>query len=172
MSGVSIKNLASFDATVQSWFSAVEKASKDAAVGIAHEAFEQILETAPQGSGDFVANTNVSVSHPNYEFFENAAGARNSTQAGKGDEHAMNVARSKVDWGSISDTLILGEPVFIASKAKHDQYYSGLIEEGKIKLRPINAGADHIYRRAKNYVMNRYAKIDKSNLPLLRGKAK
>lgn len=172
MSGVKVTNLASFDAIVQSWLSAVEKAAKEAAVGMAHEAFEQILETSPQGSGDFVANTNVSVSHPNYEFVENAAGTTNSAQAGKGDEQAMNVARSKVDWSSISNSLVLGEPVFIASKAKHDQYYSGLIEEGKIKLRPINAGADHIYRRAKGYVMNRYAKIDKGALARLRGKAK
>lgn len=172
MSGVKVSNLASFNTSVQLWISRVRSAAEEAAVGMAHEAFEQIIETAPQGSGDFVANTNVSVSHPNYEFVENPSGNHNSTPLGKGDERAMNAARAKVDWGSISRSMILGKPLFIASKAKHDQYYSALIEEGKIKLRPINAGADHIYRRAGSYVTNRYAKIDKSKLIHLREMAK
>ena len=52
---VEVKGLGAFDAAVKSWFAAVEEAAVEAAVGLAHEAFEQILETGPQFSGDFVA---------------------------------------------------------------------------------------------------------------------
>lgn len=174
MSGVKVKDgsLAKFNESVQGWFSAVRESAEAAAVGLAHEAFEQIIETAPQGSGDFVANTNVSVSHPVYEFFENPVGNRNSASAGRGDEQAMNRARSKADWSSIRSGMILGESVFISSKAKHDQYYSVLIEEGKINLRPVNQGADHIYRKARNYVANHYGQLDRAKLAVLRNKVK
>lgn len=165
---VGIKNLAAVDATVMAWFAAVEKAAAEAAVGLAKEAFEQILETGPQNSGDFVANTNVSTGKPDFSFEATATPNPNVALFQMGDPAAQNAARAKANW----TVPALGVPIFIASNAEHDEPYSVKIEEGKINLRPVNAGASHIYQRAKEFVQHRYTSIGKVQLAALRSKAK
>lgn len=174
MSGVKVtpESLATFDASVQGWFAAVRKAAEEAAVGLAHEAFEQIIQTAPQSSGDFVANTNVSVWAPEPNFEASAVPTHNSNIFQMGDTPAMDHARRKVSWPAITESLALGESIFIASNAKHDQNYSMKIENGLINLRPVNAGADHIYARARDFAQRRYSHIGRAQLETLRSRAK
>ena len=150
--GVKVTNLSAFDAQVEAWFAAVEKAAAEAAVGLAREAFEQIIENGPQNSGDFVANTKVAVGSPDVTFtpFVLSTPARSPFQMG--DSPAMEYAKSHAVW----PTIKLGQTVFISSSAKHDEFYAWKIEKGQIKLRPENAGAVAIYARAARHVGNRY----------------
>ena len=162
-----LAGLDKFDAAVKGWLSDVEDAAAEAAVGLAHEAFEQILETGPQFSGDFVANTNVSTNGtPDYTFTEDLGGGTMADPYKMGDPEAQSKARDRAQW----TTPALGTSIFISSKAVHDEPYSVKIEQGQIALRPVNAGADHIYRRAKAYVQHRYTHIGKVQLADLRKK--
>ena len=54
--GVKVTNLSAFDAQVEAWFAAVEKAAAEAAVGLAKRVFDKVLIESPQYSGDFAAN--------------------------------------------------------------------------------------------------------------------
>ncbi len=152
--GVKVTNLSAFDAQVDAWFAAVEKAATEAAVGLAREAFEQIIENGPQNSGDFVAQTKVSVGAPapvsDFEPFQLHNKANDPFQMG--DSPAMEYAKSHAVW----PTIKLGQTVFISSSAKHDEFYAWKIEKGQIKLRPENAGAVAIYARAARHVGHRY----------------
>ena len=164
--GVKVTNLSAFDAQVEAWFAAVEKAAAEAAVGLAREAFEQIIENGPQNSGDFVAQTKVSVVAPtpvsDFEPFQlhNKAG----DPFKMGDSPAMDYAKSHAVW----PTIKLGQTVFISSSAKHDEFYAWKIEKGQIKLRPENAGAVAIYARAARHVGHRYNFIGGSQMDWLR----
>ena len=164
--GVKVNNLPAFDAKVMAWFAAVEKATAEAAVGLAREAFEQIIETGPQYSGDFVANTKVSVGAPAPISAFQPFVLHDSTHDPfkMGDSPAMAYARSHVDWPK----LTLGQTIYISSSAKHDEFYAWKIEDGVIKLRPENAGAFSIYNRAIRYVGHRYSYIGKVQMNILR----
>jgi hypothetical protein len=150
---IKVTNLDSFDATVQRWFKDVEKAAAEAAVGLAHAAFEQLLETSPQYSGDFVANWTVSDSATSNTFTPNAVGGYAAGVSGvnklsplhqMGDTPAMAYARSHAKWPKIT----LGKSVYLHNNASHSAPYAMKIEQGQIKLRPVNEGADHVVRRA------------------------
>ena len=163
--GIRVKNLDAFDAAVQAWFAKAETAAAEVAVGLAKEAFEQILENGPQYSGDFVANTKVSVDAPapvsDFEPF-----ALNDTTKDPfklGDSPAMDHARANATW----PTIKLGQKIFISSSAKHDEFYAWKIEKGRIKLRPENAGAVAVYTRAARYVGHRYNFIGKAQMDWL-----
>lgn len=159
--------LSAFDAAVRGWFAAVEEAAAEAAVGLAHNAFEEILETGPQFSGDFVANTRVSMSGTPDKTFEEGLGGGTMHEPFKmGDSPAQAAAKSRATW----TTPKLGTPIFISSTAKHDEFYSHKIEDGQIALRSVNAGADHIYRRAASNTKHRYSTIGKVQLADLRKK--
>lgn len=168
-----LKGLSEFDAVVKGWFLAVEEAAAEAAVGLAHNAFEEILENGPQFSGDFVANTRVSMTGSPDTTFEEGLGGGASVVGqkvqeafGKGDEPAQTAAKTRAVW----TTPKLGTPIFISSTAKHDEFYSHKIEDGEIKLRPVNQGADHIYRKATSNTQHKYATIGKVQLADLRKK--
>lgn len=170
---IKVKNLDSFDAAVQQWFAAVENAAAEAAVGIAHQVFEEVLETSPQYSGDFVANWKVST-NPNYsEFTPNAVGGYFK---GKGDLNAMGpifqmgsspamqYARSNAKWPKIK----LGKSIYLHNNARHDEPYAWKIENGEIRLRPVNEGAEHVVRRALASVSFNYHNIGPVQLDVLR----
>ena len=162
--GVKVNNLPAFDAKVMAWFAAVEKATAEAAVGVAQEAFEQIIATGPQYSGDFVANTKVSVGSPDATFTPFVLHDTTSDPFKMGDSPAMEYARSHANWPK----LTLGQTIYISSSAKHDEFYAWKIENKEIKLRPENAGAYAIYGRAIRYVGHRYNHIGKVQMDWLR----
>ena len=176
MSAVKVNNLNEVNATVLAWFGAVKAAAEEAAVGMAKVAFEQILKEGPQYSGDFVANTKVSFGTVDASFTPNALGWRREHRFGpanpaenlafkRGDTPAIDYAMSRANWAGFK----LGQPIFITSNAVHDsEPYAIKIETGQIAFRPVNEGADHVYRNAYNFVASRYGTIGFGELNQLR----
>lgn len=160
-----LEGLEKFDADVGAWFVAVERAVSEVAVGLAHHSFEEILEFSPQNSGDFVANTRVSMTgKADTSFDAFVLGNRASDPYQMGDEPAQVHARSLVTWTPPK----LGTPILISSTARHDEYYSWMIEKNEIKLRPENEGAFAVYRRAAASLSHRYTTIGKVQFEILR----
>lgn len=162
---IKVENLDTFDATVQRWFADVEKAAAEAAVGLAREAFDQLLETSPQFSGDFVANWKVSKSPGDPGFEVDAVGGFNRAAPYKmGDSPAMSYARANAKWPKIK----LGESVYLSNSAKHDEPYAFKIERGQINLRDVNKGAAHVVSRAVLHTSFTYQNIGPVQLDWLR----
>lgn len=152
---IEVKNLSEFDRAIQAWFDSVGEAAAEAAVGLAHEAFESVLENSPQYSGDFVANWKVGKTVDGLST-QNAIGGMDAAEPYKrGDTPAMSYARSQVNWPN----LVLGESIYLFNNAHHDEPYALKIEAGTIKLRPVNEGADHVVRRAALTLSFNYANI-------------
>ena len=172
--GVEIKGLDAFDRQVKAWFGAVEKAAAQAAVGLAKQAFDNILINSPQFSGDFTANWRHSVGAPDTRFTVNAiSGAarfRGHTDEhgvepfGRGDSVAIEYAKSHATW----TTPKLGQTIYLSNSAVHDEPYAWLIEGGKINFRSVNSGADHVVRNAATRMNNRYSTLTKSKFDFLR----
>ena len=172
--GVKVNNLPAFDAKVMAWFAAVEKATAEAAVGVAKQVFENILINSPQFSGDFVANWRPSVGAPDPRFqvdvISGAARYRGHTDEmgiqpfGRGDTPAIHYAQSHAAW----QLPKLGQAIYISNSVRHDEPYAWLIEDNKINFRPVNMGADRVARNAIERVGRRTGTIDKTKLAFLR----
>lgn len=159
-----VTNLAEVNATVVAWFRRVEKAAAEAAVGMAREAFDEILETSPQYSGDFVANWKVSKNSPDTSFVEGVLTKSKIAQFQMGSSPAVAYAKANARWPNLK----LGETLFISNSAAHTDAYAWKIEAGMINLRPVNEGGSHVVRRATRYLQNRYATIGSTQLDILR----
>lgn len=166
MPGVKVTNLAAFDADVQKWFGAVEKAAAEAAVGLAREALDEVLTYSPQYSGDFVANWKVG-RLPINDF---QSGVFTGGKLAKwplfqmGSREPINYAKAHARWPRIK----LGETIYLSNSAAHDEPYAFKIEEGTIRLRPVNEGAAHVVRRAVLQVSHHYSTITGPRLDILR----
>lgn len=159
-----IENLAAASTTVREWFKSVEAAAAEAAVGMAREAFEQVLETSPQYSGDFVANWKVSKNAPDTSFTPGIFTNGGRPLFRMGSSPAMAYARANAHWPELK----LGESIFLSNSASHTEPYALKIEHGLIKLRPVNEGGAYVAQRAARYVLHRYTKIGKVQLEILR----
>lgn len=158
---IKVTNLPEFDAEVQLWFSRLEEAAAEAAVGLAQEAFETILDHSPQYSGDFVANWKVGTTVTD-EFQEGALGG--TTVYGKGSSPAKLYASSRASWPNIT----LGQSVYLFNNAHHDEPYAWKIENGEIAFRDVNQGADHPVRYAALSVGFKYTTIGPVQFDFLR----
>ena len=164
--GLKVTNLDAFDRQVKHWLGAVEKATCEAAVGLAQVMFDQIVTEGPQYSGDFVANTTVNVGPaPQPRFQEDVLGTPLASPHEMGDAEAIQHAWSQAKWPS---NLKLGQTIWISSNAKHDEAYAWKIENNEIALRPENAGAYRIYGRARDYTVHRFSYIGHTHLQALR----
>lgn len=141
----------------------VEAAASEAAMGLAHEAFTQILEYGPQNSGDFVANTKVEVGQITPSFQKYVLPHVKANAFKVGDSPAQAYARAAASWKPGK----LGQPVYIHSTAEHDDLYSWKIEKGTIKFRPENQGAGHTYERAARHTLALYKTIGKTQMDTL-----
>lgn len=160
-----ISNLTQIQGQVAAWVEAVKLASAETAMGLAHEAFEQILATGPQNSGDFVANTKVAVGQPDTSFTPSAVGVVRSGMFKMGDSDAQVYARDRANFAPGNP----GQSVFVSSSPVHDGGgYAVDIENGNINLRDVNEGADFIYRRAVMVTAHNYKTINKTNIAKLR----
>ena len=163
--GLKVVGLDKFDQSVKRWLGAVEKATGEAAVGLAQVMFDQIVENGPQYSGDFVANTTVNVgATPQPRFQEDALGTPLASPHQMGDAEAIQHAWSQAKWPS---KLPLGQTLWISSNAAHDEAYAWKIENNEIALRPENAGAYRIYGRALDYAAHRFSYIGHVQLQAL-----
>ena len=173
--GVKVTNLSAFDAQVEAWFAAVEKAAAEAAVGLAKRVFDKVLIESPQYSGDFAANWQVSVDAPSSRFtvgvlkpklhgYADSTGIHGLEPFKRGDPEAITYAKSHAVW----PTIKLGQTIYLSNSANHDEDYAWKIEDGTIKFRPVTQGADHVGARSLNFVAHRYPVINKSALAILR----
>ena len=173
--GLEINGLDAFDRQVMAWFGAVEKATAQAAVGLARRVFDKVLIESPQYSGDFAANWQVSVGVPSTKFtvgvirpkikaYADSDGIRDFEPFKRGDPEAVAYAKSHAAWPELK----LGQTIYISNSAEHDEPYAWAIENGKINFRPVNAGADAVARRSMAFVANRYPTITSSQFSVLR----
>lgn len=161
---IKVTNLAEVNATVGTWFKAVEKAAAEAAVGMARTAFEDLLETSPQYSGDFVANWVVSKNVPSTAFYEGVFSKSTKPLFQMGSTPAMSYARANAEWPKLK----LGETLFISNSAAHTEPYAMKIEKGEIKLRPINEDGHHVVQRAVRMLGHHYSVVGPVQLDILR----
>lgn len=162
MSGVKINGLENLDKVFAGWLTAVKQEAEAVAIDLGKRVFEKILYESPQYSGDFAANWNVSVDAPDTSFKELPRVLREPV--GRGDEYAINYAKTHATWPSLS----LGKTLVISNSAYHDEPYALKIETGEIEFRPINEGAEHVAARSVQFVANRYGHIGKRQLAALR----
>lgn len=176
---VVLKGLGEFDASVQGWFKAVSGAFAEAAQGLAKETLNIVLEESPQFSGDFTANWKVSVGAPDTSFtigvirprvaqYPDSDGLLNVVPFKRGDREAIDYAKRHAAW----ETIKLGQHIFLSNSANHDENYAWKIEDGSIKFRSVNSGAEAVARRSARMVLAKYASIGASELATLRSKAK
>ena len=168
--------LEAFDATVKGWLSSVEEAAEEAAGGLAMKVFQQVLKESPQYSGSYAANWKMSygaiVPHAEVDPLNTkgkrpAPYERNSSPA---QTYAM-AHRESVEGG-----FKLGQSIFVHNSTVSpsemlggsDTNLAWEIENGTIKFRPVNQGADHVGARSLNFVAHRYPVINKSALAILR----
>ena len=161
--GLRVEGLPEFDSAVDAWFGAVEKVAAKAAVVLTNRVFDNILINSPQFSGDMTSSWRVSFNgYVDGRFEKNAIpGAARYGEKEKGvepfgrvDAAAIQHAYSQVTWPS---DFKLGTPIYISNSATHDEPYAWLVEDGKIKFRPENAGADHVCGNAVKRVAARFS---------------
>ena len=148
-----------FAATAKLWLAAVRGHTAQVATGLSRELLNVILYTGPQYSGDFVANWNVSVGTPNYTFRRTNESVRYMRVQQEGSPRAIGKALGRAHVGK----LTLGETIWLANGAYHDESYAVMIEMNQIKFRPENPSGGRVVARAIQKVGNRYAKIDKAS---------
>ena len=163
------ESVASFDKSVQSWLGAVRQAAGQAAVGMAQQAFNHALRTSPQYSGTFVANWRMNIGSPDTSWDKDPLGTKDDRPAPFqiGSHRAIRYAKAH-EAGKLAG-FQLGQSIYVSNSTMGDENLSLAleIEEGRIKLRPVNMGAYKIARRARDHVLNRYKTIGRSQLAAL-----
>lgn len=154
-----VTNRFQFDSQVSAWVAAVKRHTAHVARGLAIELLNVILYKGPQYSGDFVANWDVSVGSPDYAFKKSYGPMRYMTVVREGDTRAVDIAKSKVNFGDIR----LGQVIWLSNAAFHDESYSVLIEEGRINFRPENPSGGRVVARAIQMVGTRYSRINRED---------
>ena len=177
-----VTNKTEFLRQVNQWMKVVRKDAEAIVEGLAYKMLTHILQNAPQFSGDFAANWNVSVGSPNYTFVVGKVNDRRDAQyrgryeepdyplapAKRGDLPAISAALD--GWSKLGD-FKLGQTIFLANGAEHDEPYAMLIEDEKIKFRPENVGGGRLVARAIQYAQVNYKYISRANAPTLRAKS-
>ena len=177
-----VTNKTEFLRQVNQWMKVVRKDAEAIVEGLAYKMLTHILQNAPQFSGDFAANWNVSVGSPNYTFVVGKVNDRRDAQyrgryeepdyplapAKRGDLPAISAALD--GWSKLGD-FKLGQTIFLANGAEHDEPYAMLIEDEKIKFRPENVGGGRLVARAIQYAQVNYKYISRANAPTLRARS-
>ena len=137
-----------------------------AALGMAKRTFNHLLYISPQYSGDFVANWKVDYGTPSYRFTPQALGKSfpDEDPFKRGDTRAIEYAKQNAAWRLPN----LGETIYLHNSAAHDEPYAWKVEDGTIRLRPVNEGAAYVVRRSVQFVSTRYTAIGASQITSLR----
>lgn len=134
MIGVEVRNIDKFALGVERWLEKTEDRVMHVANGIAVELFEEVLRTSPQFSGDFAANWQYSINSINSTFNElNLLDDPARPSFGAGSHPAIQYAKTM---NKGRDTgYQLGDTLYIANSAYHDEPYALLIENQQINFR-------------------------------------
>jgi len=171
-----LEGLDQFDRVVSGWFDEVEKASQEAAAGLAEVALQHILDESPQYTGDFVSGWEVGFTTAPNIWRPAKLLSRQMIEIGglepyqKGDEPAIDWALNKAQPRfSAAAKQPLGTGIFLSNSAKHEgDYYAWKIEHGEIDFRPVNPNADRVVERGLFFTHNRFKHIGRSQLAVLR----
>lgn len=128
-------------AEMDAWLDAVKRELEDIARGLASQALRRLVFNSPQYSGDFAANWRVSINTPDTRFDVGAivlTPKKGFKPFIQGDMPAINRAISNAD-GNL-DAFHLGDTIWIANSARHDELYAWKIEDNQISFRPGNYG--------------------------------
>ena len=165
-----------FNAQVKGWLQSVEEAAEEAAVGLANKVFEKTLAESPQFSGSYAANWKISYGHINAHAEVDPLNTKGKRPAPyeRNSEPAKTYARAHRE--SPEGGFKLGQSIFVHNSTVSpsevlggsDTNLAWEIENGTIKFRPINQGADHVGVRSLNFVAHRYPVINKASLAILR----
>ncbi len=169
-----LEGLEKFDADVGAWFGAVERATQDAAAGLAFVALQRVLEESPQYTGDFVSGWEVGFNTPPNIWRPAQILTHKMIDSGvepyqKGDEPAISRAENKA-WPRLSAAKVepLGTNIYLSNSAVHDEPYAWKIERGEIDFRSVNPNADRVAERGVMFTRNRFKHIGRSQLTILR----
>lgn len=165
---VKVDNAKAFFDAIDRWLADVEYLIVQVAVGLAYKAFDVALTTSPQYSGDFVANWKMSVGQPNVSFQPGIFPEmtypvdKDKRPFQRGDTaaimHAITASNGVLSGAKLGDTL------WLANSAEHDDLYAWKIEDNLIRFRPVNFGGDGPLRQVREVLKASYTEIGKHNV--------
>lgn len=166
---LNVKNIDEAFAKIDAWLDEVEREIVDIAIGMTWTMTGQVLNLSPQYSGDFAANWRMSVNKidttfqpgvfPEMQFPADAPFQRGDAPA---ILHAIKANDGRLNGAKLGDTL------WLANSAEHHDLYAWKLEDGFIKLRPVNYGGEGPLRQAKKYMQVHFSTINKTNREFLK----
>lgn len=159
-----LRNAAEVQAKLEAWCAKARETATAVARGVAVEAYRRMLDEAPQYSGDFAANLNLSVNAPDTSFSEGAVNPKTTKErlslgplhAGHGRAIQYAKAKARAPLASFK----LGDTIYVTSTAKHrSDFYAMKIEQNHIKFRPDNPFGGATMSRSKAKVVAKYGTI-------------
>lgn len=165
---IKVTGLEAAFAAIDKWLMDAEHLAIEAAIGLAYKAFDVVLSTSPQYSGDFVANWKLSVGAPNVSFqpgvFPEMAYPvdRDKQPFKRGDTAAIMHAITASN-GALSSAK-LGDTLWLANSAQHDDLYAWKIEDNLIRFRPVNFGGEGPLGQARDSITIKYHEITSHNV--------
>jgi hypothetical protein len=166
-----VTNLDQVEAEFEAWLHQQESVLERVAIGLTKVALGKALEYSPQYSGDFAANWKLYVNKieldiqvdvfPGQQFPAEDPFQRRDTPA---IQYAIKANEERVN----EFNFRWGDTIWLANSAVHEDLYAWKIEDGLLKLRPVNYGGEGPLRQTKTYLKTHFSRIDKSNVEFLR----
>lgn len=154
-----VTNKAQFDAKIAAWIAAVKAGAERAVTRMARDAQRFATLSSPTFSGDFASNWNVSYGTVDTTF--HTSGGDYMPIGNNLRAQAINSALSVTQGRFNMQGFKLGQKVFIANSAAHDEPYAILIERNQINFRPVNMGKDRVAGKTYDHLRHTYATIKK-----------
>lgn len=166
---IKVKNADQFFGSIDSWLDEVEHEYMQIAISLMWIMTGEALKRSPQYSGDFVANWKLAVNKYSTTFREgifpdkqfpaehpfqrmDAQPILYAIDANKG---ALNTAR-------------LGDTLWLSNSAMHHDLYAWKLEDGLIRLRPVNYGGEGPLRQVRELMKAQFGRIDKQTMEFLK----
>ncbi len=164
---VVIKNLDKTLAQLDAWAKKAEKAVTQVARGVAVRAFNRIIYTGPQFSGDFVANMRLSLNSADTTFEEGALGVTKGEPFQQGSRPAIQYAAFNA--AVALNGFKLGDKIIISSSARHkSDNYAFKIENDQINFRPVNPMGGSTFKKTRAQIANTYGNLSLAQIQQLR----
>jgi hypothetical protein len=152
-----VEGLDRFDQAFSKFFASVERKVEKRFHQTASTALQWMAQESPQYSGDFAANWKVAINGIDVSFdYQAVSGQADFFRDGGKNEGARPFQQG--DPEAIRYALVRGEPILARAKfgdyvtisnsaARGEFSYAWLIEEGKIRFRPVNVSGGRVISR-------------------------
>jgi hypothetical protein len=154
---------------IDAWLAAVERETLLIAINMMWVMLGKATLVSPQYSGDFVANFQFSIGTPSRRFTEGIFPGKafpSDSPFQRGDTPAVQYALDS-NTGRFNGAK-LGQTLWLSNSALHHDLYAWKIEDGLLKLRPVNYGGHGPLRQVKNHIRVHYSRITKDHKELLK----